>query len=134
MHSCEIIWGLKTIWWWYYIFEMKSYYMTFILADQLTLSQPGARRGRLCPPQYYWHPRIFRPSYGPELLTYLWGKNLISISSLKYIYHWHMYMYLGKFLDYNPVTYIIKIRTYLQMWSKYFWYMSIVCFNDVIQI
>ena len=23
------------------------------------------RRGRLCPPHYYWHPRIFRPSYGP---------------------------------------------------------------------
>ena len=24
------------------------------------------RRGRLYPPHYYWHPRIFRPSYGPE--------------------------------------------------------------------
>ena len=25
----------------------------------------STRRGRLCPPHYYWHPRIFRPSYGP---------------------------------------------------------------------
>ena len=23
------------------------------------------RGGSLCPPHYYWHPRIFRPSYGP---------------------------------------------------------------------
>ena len=35
-----------------------------ILADQLTLSQPGSR---LYPPHYYLpSPRIFRPSYGPE--------------------------------------------------------------------
>ena len=33
-----------------------------ILVDQLILSQPG---DRLCPPHYYRHPRIFRPSYGP---------------------------------------------------------------------
>ena len=27
---------------------------------------PISTRGdRLCPPNYYWHPRIFRPSYGP---------------------------------------------------------------------
>ena len=25
----------------------------------------STRRGRLCPPHYYWQPRIFRPSYGP---------------------------------------------------------------------
>ena len=25
----------------------------------------STRRGRLCPPHYNWHPRIFRPSYGP---------------------------------------------------------------------
>ena len=31
------------------------------------------RRGRLCPPNYYWHPRIFRPSYGPAE----WMKNAI---------------------------------------------------------
>ena len=35
-----------------------------ILADQLTLSQPG---GTLCPPNYYWHLRIFRPSDGPSV-------------------------------------------------------------------
>ena len=27
---------------------------------------PISTRGdRLCPPNYYWHPRIFRPSDGP---------------------------------------------------------------------
>ena len=25
----------------------------------------STRRGRLCHPYYYWHPRVFRPSYGP---------------------------------------------------------------------
>ena len=30
------------------------------LADQLT------RGDRLCPPHYYWHPHIFRPSDGPD--------------------------------------------------------------------
>ena len=36
---------------------------TQILADQLTLFQPGG--DRLCPPNYYWYTRIFRPSDGP---------------------------------------------------------------------
>ena len=36
---------------------------TQILADQLSLF--STRGDRLCPPNYYWHPRIFRPSYGP---------------------------------------------------------------------
>ena len=26
----------------------------------------STRGGRLWPPNYYWHPRIFRPSDGPE--------------------------------------------------------------------
>ena len=34
-----------------------------ILEDQLTLFQPG---GQIMPTKWYWHPRIFRPSYyGP---------------------------------------------------------------------
>ena len=34
-----------------------------ILEDQ----QPYLNQGdRICPPNYYRHPRIFRPSYGPE--------------------------------------------------------------------
>ena len=46
-----------------------------VLADQLTLYQPGGA-------DYAhhittdWHPRIFRPSYGPEYFLYLnshWG-------------------------------------------------------------
>ena len=40
---------------------------TQILADQLALFQPGGKR--LCPPNYYWHTRIFRPSNGPENST-----------------------------------------------------------------
>ena len=31
----------------------------------------STRRGRLCPPNYYWDPRIFRPSYGPVMLSSL---------------------------------------------------------------
>ena len=26
------------------------------------------RRGRLCPLHYYWHPRIFKPSYDPVII------------------------------------------------------------------
>ena len=37
-----------------------------ILVDQLTLSQPG---GQIMP-NYYWHPRIFRPSDGPEIMRH----------------------------------------------------------------
>ena len=37
-----------------------------ILADQLTLDQPEGGGDKLCPPYYYWHLQIFRPSDGPE--------------------------------------------------------------------
>ena len=40
---------------------------TQILADQLTLFQPGG--DRLCPPNYFWPTQIFRPSDGPESLV-----------------------------------------------------------------
>jgi hypothetical protein len=36
------------------------------LADQLSLSQLG---GQIMP-NYYWHPRIFRPSDGPGCMFY----------------------------------------------------------------
>ena len=26
----------------------------------------STKKGRLCPPHYYWHPQIFRPSYDPD--------------------------------------------------------------------
>ena len=28
----------------------------------------STRRGRLCPIHHYWHPRIFRPAYGPVVV------------------------------------------------------------------
>ena len=31
-----------------------------------SINPTSTRRGRLSPPFYYWHFRIFRPSYGPE--------------------------------------------------------------------
>ena len=40
------------------------------LADQLTLSQP---KGHIMPTKWYWHPRIFRPSFGP-------GKRTLNVS------------------------------------------------------
>ena len=34
---------------------------------------PISTRGdRLCPPNYYWHTQIFRPSDGPDMLTVIW--------------------------------------------------------------
>ena len=36
-----------------------------IMADQLTLDLKSTLRGRLCPPHYYWHSRIFKSPYGP---------------------------------------------------------------------
>ena len=38
---------------------------TQILADQLT--PISTRADRLCPPNYYWHTRILRPSDGPAM-------------------------------------------------------------------
>ena len=38
-----------------------------ILAD--LVNPIWTRRGRLCPPHYYWHPRIFRPSYSPGIYS-----------------------------------------------------------------
>ena len=38
-----------------------------ILTDQLTLSNPWWADYAIMPTIYYWHPRIFRPSYGPTL-------------------------------------------------------------------
>ena len=43
---------------------------TQILADLLTLFQPGGG-DRLCPPNYYWHTRYFRPSDSPVPLSLL---------------------------------------------------------------
>ena len=44
------------------------------LADQLTYLNQGVT---LCPPKYYWHPRIFKPSDGSGL-----GKGVGSESPL----------------------------------------------------
>ena len=30
----------------------------------------STREDRLCPPNYYWHPRIFRPSDGPVSIVF----------------------------------------------------------------
>ena len=53
-----------------------------ILADQLTLSQPG---DRLCPPNYYWHPWIFSPSDRPASM---WLPTLFITQS---IHMWFMF-------------------------------------------
>ena len=33
-----------------------------------SLNPISTEKSRLCPPHYYWHRRIFRPSYGPDLV------------------------------------------------------------------
>ena len=45
-----------------------------ILADHLTLSQPGV--ADYYRHDYYRHPRIFRPSYGPEYVNCLFKKDM----------------------------------------------------------
>ena len=40
-----------------------------ILADQLKLSWPWWGWGQVIPTKKYWHPWIFRPSYGPASIT-----------------------------------------------------------------
>ena len=54
-----------------------------ILADQLTLSQPGGA-DYAHHIMYYWHPRIFRPSYGPVLrfLNFKFCSHLIFATKL----------------------------------------------------
>ena len=49
------------------------------MAHQLTLSQP---EGQIMPPHDYWHPRIFRPSYGPFIYCYF-STYLVGILSEK---------------------------------------------------
>ena len=39
----------------------------------------STRRGRLCPTNYYWHPLIFRPSYGPGRCLIIVGQTCINI-------------------------------------------------------
>ena len=57
------------------------------LAKQLTLSQLG---GRLCPPQYYKPPRIFKPCDGPGIvvpLTCFNIKKLILVPNKRKMYN-----------------------------------------------
>ena len=50
----------------------------------------SARGGILCPPHYYWCPRIFRPSYGPVEWSFAiaifqeWGKAFECILYIHY--------------------------------------------------
>ena len=39
----------------------------------------STRRGRLCPPHYYWYPEIFIPSYGPEYISSVYGELIMYI-------------------------------------------------------
>ena len=50
---------------------------------------PISTRGdRLCPPNYYWHTRIFRPSDGPAGAKYA-----LHVQWLKYIIGVHIFIY-----------------------------------------
>ena len=53
----------------YWLYKMSTWQACHpcyphILANQLTLSQPG---GQIMPTHHYWYPRIFRPSDGPAV-------------------------------------------------------------------
>ena len=48
---------------------------------QILADQEGGGGGRLCPSNYYWHPRIFRPSNGPGIPCYFYLVNLHLVNS-----------------------------------------------------
>ena len=64
-------------------------------ADQLTLSQPGG--ADYAHHITYWHPRIFRPSYGPACSTYIYIKLCwlvkINHAKKKYIYFFQIMLW-----------------------------------------
>ena len=69
-----------------------------IMADQLTLDLKSTVRGRLCPPHYYWHPRIFKSSYGPV-------NTLVEVDVLMKIhvaFFQKLMMHLSYFQTYEP--------------------------------
>ena len=57
--------------------ELKHTQMSEVLSlrvpDFGRSANPISTRGdRLCPPNYYWHPRIFKSSYGPPQISERW--------------------------------------------------------------
>ena len=74
---------------------------------------PFSTRGdRLCPPNYYWHPRIFRPSYGPA------DANLVKMdqarSNLRTFSYIHIFALLFKISSKNRKIIVngFKLYTY----------------------
>ena len=58
-----------------------------ILADQLTISQPGGT-DHTQQITMYWHPRTFRPSYGPERCLIIMGQHAcINIKCRQVFFH-----------------------------------------------
>ena len=46
--------------------EIVSNFVAFL--ENLNFIPISTTGGRIMPTKWYWHPRIFRPSYGPALL------------------------------------------------------------------
>ena len=69
-----------------------------ILADQLTLSQPG---------NYYWHPRFFRPPDSPELLQFTSERRLSYwIAHIIHNYDCLKYKKSCEILSFNRIKYV----------------------------
>ena len=57
----------------------------------------STRRGRLCPPHYYWHPRIFIPSYGPGC----GGRRFLGLGAVQYAMIYNFEGYFGMYVISN---------------------------------
>ena len=90
--------------------------LPLFLAEKLTLSQPGERK--IIPTKQYGHPRIFKPSYGPDTYIIILHRICVLISKL---------FFLINKLKRNPISEsgIFVYGTHfllsysLSKWSKY---------------
>ena len=99
-----------------------------ILADQLTLSQPGADYAHHI--MYYLPPRIFKPSYGPALLSDIVGltwKCYCSQFLWKFFIKWEV---LQTHAEHNwrvkPFAFPngIPLRNLFPIFNKFWWHSS----------
>ena len=60
-HEIWILLSKRQIMW-----EIFSNFVAFL--ENLNFNPISTMGGRIMPTNWYWHPRIFRPSYGPALL------------------------------------------------------------------
>ena len=82
----------------------------------------STRRGRLCPPHWYWHPRIFRPSYGPAF-------NMLEFAESS---RGHLLLWVMRRCSEKYFLFLIRIST--KWLQPYFFYFDLILFFFTIHI